>query len=528
VVAASHGSALATQYAEGNNIIQAINSAVVVVEGAKVRVLDIPVRPKKPQNLSPSRLIQARSTPVDYVDRSGVFTDTLEWALSGDPFAVKVIGGHGGSGKTRLGVEICRNLTDPGSRWRAGMLLDSATPASIDALAVLSVPTLVVVDYAETRTEQLGHLLVSLAISATTEAPVRVLLLVRRPAPVRPGLASGGSVWVDAVRGVAEADQILDCATELLLEDAQLDANERGLLFTSAVRAYGAGGDEVTPTDVDLGLNIFAQPLPVVMAAYLAARDPLEQVPITAEGMYDAILEHEERYWRAQWGEQPFTLTRGGFSQAVALATLTDRDPREANTLLKLLDEHEHRPVTELRQLDTWLMGLYPSPNGSPEVHSWGPLEPDLLGEHLISEHLIGQPAVIRAALDSDRHNAHLERPLIVMSRIAARSPNSATPLARIIQETFPGLVSLAVNESVDPVKYFEDTIRLPNAIRALVEALGNHLDIGILTKQADSVPFGNHVLAGLGAALNTEIVVKYRCWLRRTQRPTPPTSRPR
>lgn len=76
-----------------------------------------------------------------------------EWAASPEAFAACVIGGRGGTGKTRLGVALCESAGRRG--WLSGLLARSAEQEPVEELAAAPTPRLVVVDYAESRPEQL-------------------------------------------------------------------------------------------------------------------------------------------------------------------------------------------------------------------------------------------------------------------------------------------------------------------------------------------------------------------------------------
>ena len=56
---------------------------------------------------SPARLLRARSGVIPYTARAGLLDELDAWARSPEPFAACLVGGRGGAGKTRLGVELC-------------------------------------------------------------------------------------------------------------------------------------------------------------------------------------------------------------------------------------------------------------------------------------------------------------------------------------------------------------------------------------------------------------------------------------
>jgi len=124
-----------------------------------------------------------------------------------------------------------------------------------------------VIDYAESRVEQLDAILPQLALSASERQPVRVLLLVR------------ARNWGTLLRHHSDAlDAVLDDIDVRTLEDLPLELDERRALFAAAAAALAArNGDAVSVPAAPDGLDqvVFVSPLTIVIAAYLAVhRDP--------------------------------------------------------------------------------------------------------------------------------------------------------------------------------------------------------------------------------------------------------------
>ena len=207
------------QWVRGNQNVQIAG----VAAGATIQVsigTAAPVRlpllraevPVGPGCAVPGRLLRARAGVLPFVDRAGLVSGLDAWMGLPEWFAAHVVGGRGGSGKTRLGVHLCVQAGLRG--WVGGLLSTKADPAEVAALAHLQSPRLVVVDYAEARAEQLEVLLPFLAGQSTERWPVRVLLLVRSSARV-------GQDWAAPlrVRRSEELDQILDQTETQVLDD---------------------------------------------------------------------------------------------------------------------------------------------------------------------------------------------------------------------------------------------------------------------------------------------------------------------
>ena len=160
------------QWAQGNQNVQvhtvAAGASISVSFGGRER--RVPLQPAivpVGRNVrSPARLMRARSGALPFLARSGLLTGLHEWMADPEPFSGYLVGGRGGSGKTRLAVEMCRAAERDG--WLCGLLEGAAEPAAIEALAGVPTARLVVVDYAESRAEQLVVLLPVLAEQATT------------------------------------------------------------------------------------------------------------------------------------------------------------------------------------------------------------------------------------------------------------------------------------------------------------------------------------------------------------------------
>jgi len=127
---------------------------------------------------------RARAIPL--YGRIDELSGLESWANSPAPISIRVQIGGGGSGKTRLAMELCDRLADSG--WDAGFVTGRELDrfGSLQNLATWgwSKPTLIVVDYAAARTRPLKAWLSELASHPGSEgAPLRLLLLERHADP---------------------------------------------------------------------------------------------------------------------------------------------------------------------------------------------------------------------------------------------------------------------------------------------------------------------------------------------------------
>ena len=428
----------AGQWAAGNQNVQishATASTIKITYGGQAR--HVPLRPAVvPVGLnvsSPARLVRARSGVIPYAARDGLLAELVAWAQPGTPFSACVVGGRGGSGKTRVGVELCEQASSAG--WLAGMLEPSADPAALEALVDAQTARLIVVDYAETRGEQLELIAPLLNAYATVEHPVRLVLLVRSK-------PREGGDWTGVLRRRRhdELDVLLDDATQRTLEDLPLDRDARDTLFEVAATALtGRANTETVPAmPAVLEQEVFSSPLMVVIAAYLAVHG--DAVPATRRALLDELVGHEDAYWQRTVDPKrtPALLRR----RVVALATLTTAaDEQSATELLRLLPDLRTVDSERVHELAGWAADLYPSDG------YWGALEPDLVGEHLVATTLTCLPDVLRGVLTAANPQASVQ-PLDVYARAAPDHPTLATALAAVLCDQLAGLCKLAVQQA--------------------------------------------------------------------------------
>jgi hypothetical protein len=382
---------------------------------------------------SPARLVSARAGVFGYVGRNELLTDLEAWIDSPAPFAGQVVAGRGGSGKTRLAVELCLRLRE--WDWLCGFLVRGDGEGRLDSLVEAPTPRLVVIDYAENRADQLERLLPQLSASASASEPVRVLLLVRTGAGRAEDIPRRLGTRIEAVERVIEG-----CEVRVLEGDEQLDRRERMRLFEGAVAAFGKYVDPPFPPAQapDLGQAVFESPLMVVIAAYLAAQG--EEVPSSREGLLDGVLEHELNYWRegsAELGADEHLL-----ESMVALATLVNADSQEtAAECLRLLSDLHDATAERRNRFARWVHAQYPGPRW------WSPLEPDLVGEHLVARCFTKRPEVLGGAISGSKPE-EITRPLEVLARAAADRSDLAQALSPILSAELARLCEVAVAEA--------------------------------------------------------------------------------
>ncbi|SCK05456.1 Trypsin-like peptidase domain-containing protein [Streptomyces sp. WMMB 714] len=139
-----------------------------------------------------SYLLDPRSEVVDFIGLDTEINTLTDWCHTREGVSVAAVEGPAGVGKSRLGAELARRLSErrpeaehqPGSAdipWTAGFL--SGTPAQqpppYGMFRQLTRPALIIVDEAETRLKQVDELLSVLAAHERPQHRIRVLLLTR-------------------------------------------------------------------------------------------------------------------------------------------------------------------------------------------------------------------------------------------------------------------------------------------------------------------------------------------------------------
>jgi tetratricopeptide (TPR) repeat protein len=477
--------------------------AISYGESAHQRVLPLEpaTLPRSGRAGSPVRIIRARSGVIDFVDRGGLLEDLVAWMHSPQPFAGGVIGGPAGSGKTKLGVALCARAEAAG--WLCGLLSRSADQGAVDALVHVPAARLIVVDYAETRAEQLARLAPVLAASSSMDYPVRLVLLVR----ARPHASSD---WAALLRGRADAfDELLDSMAAWSLQAHPLTELDRATLFRTTWVAISAHTGESRPAPISppfLSNAVFASPLMVVIAAYLAMHDR-QDPPTSKFELLAQLLVHEQRYWCSctdRAGPADPTLQR----RVVALATLTAaRDERGASDLLRLVPDLEDASAERLGVLARWASSLYPSGE-----QFWSPVEPDLVGEYLVATTYARYASTLDGVLalqDADS----LLRPLDVFARAAAEHPEFRKTVAATLSARVEALCELAIEQSTSTtnVSLLLGDGTLAAAIERVVRTIA--IEATPLALALDHVRphLPNLVLSPLALSLSQQLIAQLR-----------------
>jgi tetratricopeptide (TPR) repeat protein len=454
-------------------------------------LLELP--PLRSDQQVPSALLRPEFEVVAFSGREAVLDQLEGWCVEPGAFAVRLITAPGGQGKSRLARQLCARMTALG--WLAGPLQRAdLSEVAVRRLQTTSVAVLLVVDYAETRTDQLARLVDGLA-GRQRAGPVRLLLLAR----------AAGDWWAEFRRATPRRGSILDGVVEIELTALHDTPDGRQQTYQDAMVAFTRHRGHAPPsqsmpdlTDPKYGvvLNVHL----AALAAVLEAEQPSQSV--RSSDPVARVLDHEQRYWydAARAAGLAQTYEQVDLDRAVAAATLCGADDEtQAVALLRRIPNlSDTAQVVRLARL---IRRLYPSRTGY-----WGPLQPDLLGEELVAAVTAdpvvpGGPAGVPIALLIEASEQQVARALTVLARAAPRHAHLREALAPLLQSN-PELLLPAVtvaSQARDP--------------RPLTQALQQALDGleggALLMQLARRLPWPSLALADLAVAA-TERALDY------------------
>ncbi|MEO0941024.1 MAG: toll/interleukin-1 receptor domain-containing protein [Cyanobacteria bacterium J06642_12] len=385
---------------------------------SKIRqIFKNPVRELPAGNEQPSKLLRAEYGVVPFFGRTQWLQDFKDWCnkdwSNGErDFAARLLVGAGGLGKTRLAIEACIQLQLGEKIWETGFVdrkfgdYLQAEPGIAGELLRLRRDVLLVVDYAETRREQVKALL-DAVLAEQGKRKVRLLLLAR----------SEGDWWKTLIEDNFEYEELLGIATvPERLPPLAMEIDARDEIFRQAVQAFSGRISETVPKvePPDLSSDEFDRVLFIHLAALAAASGlKIEE----RDRLLDFAISRERKYWERaadDLDEFPKHLKRAlpEGAAAIVLAGGCERD-RVAEVVARVPKLAPETPLSR-EALGQVFIDLYEVENRIE------PLQPDLLGEQLLSS-VFQANKTFRTAWVQPSLPEELRNGLTNLNRLAAR-----------------------------------------------------------------------------------------------------------
>lgn len=327
-----------------------------------------------------SALLRAQFGVVPYHGRSEEHAEILGWCTSSESISLRLLTGAGGMGKTRMLIELAKDLEDRG--WLAGFLTegeaDRAPILAWEALVARDKPLFLVVDYAETRRDLLVPLIRGmLDLENERRLRVRVVLLARAAFDWWEQLKWEGDGVGEFLRGPVTSQN--------LLRPLANEATDRNKTFGIAEQRFCEVLDKkpLVGQPPSLTDEIFERVLFIHMAALMRARG----ITVSSrDAILDAVLDRERKVWQKLAAAAGLPKdSEFGFGRAMAALTLGGGASTRIEAL-SALQELKYFSAMNSEAVEKFLAVLHDCYPG--ERLFIAPLEPDLLGEHLVHREL--------------------------------------------------------------------------------------------------------------------------------------------
>lgn len=350
--------------------------------GGRIEKVLTPARTSLPKDFTPLQLIKARHAIVPFQEGPEI-QQLRTWATrmpedaarrEGDgDIAVAVVTGAGGTGKTRMAVQLCEEFSRKG--WYTGFLpaATEITDAELSALVDVTTELLVVVDYAEEARRGLVARVVRALRDRKT--PTRIVLTAR-----------GTDQWWDSFRSRMEQEGI-DLSGTLRISNlgqAQQEVESRPFadLYERAVERFSNCMNSAGPSNHIIPEDLGETALEVVLKAWSAVCSERVDSAVTLSDrseLYESVLEIEF----AQWREAPVLAevsTRHLHRAAATLSLISPAsDEEQVDSALSVLPEWSSEHLRRARFAELLVQTLLRTDGEKPIC-----LQPDPVADHLI------------------------------------------------------------------------------------------------------------------------------------------------
>ncbi|WP_369042055.1 tetratricopeptide repeat protein [Streptomyces sp. Midd1] len=468
---------------------------------------------------SPAALLRARRAVVPFRGRKDLLTQLRSWV--GVPgFGAWLIHSPGGQGKTRLAHHFATMIASQ-KPWAVLWLRADASSSSLDMVALATAPALIVVDYAETRTNQLTDLFQVLArhgIGMGTGTTVKVLLLAR----------TASDWWQTLQAKTPTAEELLDGTPVTRLGALESESRNRLDGYREAAysfaeqlpfvrgwhdHAWPALARQLTKSisaaviDKD-GMSTALTLHMTALADLLDAAHPPDAAAThqPATGVEDRLLHHERRYWEQSAMARALhpALTLDTLTHALAAAFLLGApNHQQATRLLATVPGLSDQSEDRRNSVHRWITSLYP-----PTADGiWDSLRPDRLAERFTGRHLLAHPHLPDRLLHGATETQ--ARQLLTVSTRAATHPPLRRALTPLLTDLCLRHPDTLVTAAIAVATQTETPTALLRALTRISDAPDTALDT--LRQLSNELPQASHNLAEIAVHLTQRLTDRYR-----------------
>ena len=418
---------------------------------------------------SPLRLLRAEYglVPFQRRDELTVLRDWCQQVAAGDRTGLAVVTGVGGSGKTRLALHLAQLLRAEG--WYAGVLPRGSS--GVGWLAGVVSPVLVVLDYADGRTDDAKALLKALRSHC---GPPAVVLCTAR---------SLEGEWLAEIVASLDDDRHAYRREDVTLPDTHPDALD--VYHRTVAKMAGAAATVEAPHPPR---GIRWTTLDFVLLGWVAAQGATA-LPASRRDLYDHALVHEEQYWSTVYSDkvkerQP---SRARLRKAAVCLSLVAPVEREADGVLRAVPDLAE-DARERHDVRDTLVSCFRSEAGEGLA-----LRPDPVGDHLLLRELAQEPGLLQRAL-REAGEGKLEQALVTLTRAGQTDAEASTRLIMGLLQHDPSRWMAALSVATAQ----------GGAALAALERLAARKEMPLpLDELSEAVPFSSLALYDLGLTVD-------------------------
>lgn len=430
-------------------------------------------------NTSPSALLRPDRRIIALEGRDLELARLEQWCRRGGDFDARLLTGAAGQGKTRLAHELMRMLAEQGWSTR---LVEQKASGTNEILGLKDRKTLLVIDYAETRGQQLTEMCEALLHHGVDEK-VRMLLIAR----------TASDWWKAVLTRTEEASELLGDATIQPLPAFIDDRDRTDRLYVAACQRFATELSIPAPLVVTAPLRAFGSVLEILEAALARV---LGDATESGTGT-NRLLAHERRYIAASAIADGIPdVEPVDFNRIAAALTLVGTDSEDAATAVIMECNRDLLPPIR-RRIARLFRRLYPGAS----FYIDG-IRPDALAEELIADVLTDDgrlPIDAVGTAGAHRSVEQKRRALTLLSRAAVRHPTVAHVLDALIRSGDEDTVVIAMMVATQ--------VEQPDLVaESIANAVAERIDLDAASLLA-IIPDETVAMAKLAAQLSRSVI---------------------